>query len=477
MASETSLKYFNDNAPDWDNMRTAFFSESVREASIAKAWLRPEMAAADIGGGTGFITAGIAPLVREVHLVDQSSSMIEIAQQKLSSFTNIRYHEADGRQIPLPDGAVDVVFANMYLHHCTDPLLSIQEMVRILKPGGRIIITDMDVHPFTWLKDEMSDVWMGFQRTQIYDWFKAADLVNIIIDCTGQDCCAQSHCEVIGESDRNAKISIFIATGTRRQIRQKEVKNTYRVIAETPTGCWDSISSNQCCCTAHSDIFQSPVNFSTGYDQEEKAAIPRESEALSLGCGNPTAMASLKPGEVVLDIGSGGGVDSFLAARKVGPSGKVIGVDMTPAMLERARASAQKNGYSNVEFRFGQAESLPVIADSVDVIISNCVINLCEDKGQVFQEAFRVLKPNGRLEVSDMVSSKALPAHVQAANWSGCVSGALPEGEYLDLIRQAGFIDIKTNRSTSAGFIEDVDVYSVIVSAVKSVNQENCCCQ
>ena len=477
MTPETSLKYFNDNALEWDSMRAAFFSEAVREASIAKAWLRPEMTVADIGGGTGFMTAGIALFVREVHLVDQSPSMIEIAQKKLSSITNIHYHEADGRQIPLPDAAVDVVFANMYLHHCTDPLLSIQEMVRILKPGGRIIITDLDVHPFTWLKDEMSDVWMGFQRSQVYDWFKAADLVNVTIDCTGEDCCAQSQCETKEKSDRNAKISIFIAAGTRRQTRQKEVKNTYRVIAETTTGCCDSISSNQCCCAAHSDIFQSPVNFSTGYDQEEKAAIPRESEALSLGCGNPTAMASLKPGQVVLDIGSGGGVDSFLAARKVGLSGKVIGVDMTPAMLEKAKASALKNGYSNVEFRLGHAESLPLENDQIDVVISNCVINLCEDKGQVFQEAFRVLKPNGRLEVSDMVSSKALPPHIQAANWSGCVSGALPEMEYLDLIRQAGFSDIKTSRSASSGQVDDVDVYSVIVSAVKPVNQKDRCCQ
>jgi ubiquinone/menaquinone biosynthesis C-methylase UbiE len=205
----------------------------------------------------------------------------------------------------------------------------------------------------------------------------------------------------------------------------------------------------------------------------ELSAAPKEAADISLGCGNPIAMAGLKPGEVVLDIGSGGGLDSFLAAGKVGPAGRVIGVDMTPAMLERARASAERNQIANVEFRQGYAEELPVADGEVNVIISNCVINLTEDKGHVFREAFRVLKPGGRLEVSDMVTSGPVPIELResAAGWSECVTGALPEQEYLDLIAQAGFRNITTRRSTSmgevAGGVQAISVFSVIASAFK----------
>jgi ubiquinone/menaquinone biosynthesis C-methylase UbiE len=211
------------------------------------------------------------------------------------------------------------------------------------------------------------------------------------------------------------------------------------------------------------------VTFTTGYSQTELSAAPKEAADISLGCGNPIAMAGLKPGEVVLDIGSGGGLDSFLAAGKVGPTGRVIGVDMTPAMLERARASAEKNNITNVEFRQGYAEDLPVADGEVDVIISNCVINLTEDKGHVFREAFRVLKPGGRLEVSDMVTSGPVPLELResAAGWAECVTGALPEQEYLDLIAQAGFENVTTRRSASMGDAFGISVYSVIASAQK----------
>jgi SAM-dependent methyltransferase len=213
----------------------------------------------------------------------------------------------------------------------------------------------------------------------------------------------------------------------------------------------------------------SNISFVTGYTPTEKMQAPPEAVEMSLGCGNPIALANLKPGEAVLDIGSGGGIDAFLAAQRVGPQGRVIGVDMTPAMLERARKSAEKAGLSQVEFRFGQAEALPVEDESVDVILSNCVINLCEDKGKVFEEVFRVLKAGGRLEVSDMVSDAPFPLHLQQdpENWGGCVFGALPEQEYVDLIAQAGFKDITVRRSASAGGIEGVRVYSVGVSATK----------
>jgi len=171
----------------------------------------------------------------------------------------------------------------------------------------------------------------------------------------------------------------------------------------------------------------------------------------------------------VLDVGSGGGIDVFLASRRVGPTGFVIGVDMTPAMLDRARRTAEKGGFTNVDFRQGYAENLPVNDNTVDVIISNCVINLTEDKGKVFREAYRALKVDGRLEVNDMVFGGAILPEVRtsATGWAGCISGALPEQEYVDLVNQAGFKDVIVLRSTSAGVSEGVSVYSVQVSAKK----------
>jgi ubiquinone/menaquinone biosynthesis C-methylase UbiE len=215
------------------------------------------------------------------------------------------------------------------------------------------------------------------------------------------------------------------------------------------------------------------VAFTTGYSPVELSAAPKEAADISLGCGNPIARAGMKPGEVVLDIGSGGGLDAFLAAGKVGPTGRVIGIDMTQAMLERARASAERNQITNVEFRQGYAEELPVENGTVDVIISNCVINLTEDKGRVFKEAFRVLTPGGRLEVSDMVTAGPVPIDLResAAGWSECVTGALPEQEYLDLIAQAGFQQVATRRSASMGEVYGIPVYSVIASALKPAGE------
>ena len=211
------------------------------------------------------------------------------------------------------------------------------------------------------------------------------------------------------------------------------------------------------------------MEFATGYSDGELASAPKDAADISLGCGNPTAMAGLRAGEVVVDIGSGGGLDSFIAAGKVGPTGRVIGVDMTLAMLERARASAEKNHITNVEFRQGYAEEMPVADGEADVIISNCVINLTEDKGQVFREAFRALKPGGRLEVSDIVTAGPVPLEWRenSEGWSECITGALPEQEYLDLMAQAGFTDIHTGKSATKGNVFGLAVYSVIASGRK----------
>lgn len=181
-----------------------------------------------------------------------------------------------------------------------------------------------------------------------------------------------------------------------------------------------------------------------GYSREEISAVP-EGTNMNLGCGNPTAIASLKPGETVLDLGSGGGFDCFLAARQVGDSGTVIGVDMTPEMVSKARRNALKGEFFKVEFRLGEIEHLPVADNSVDVIISNCVINLSPEKPQVFKEAFRVLKKGGRLAVSDIVATAPLPEHVRndLSLYTGCISGASEIGELQEMMKAAGFSDIR----------------------------------
>jgi SAM-dependent methyltransferase len=180
-----------------------------------------------------------------------------------------------------------------------------------------------------------------------------------------------------------------------------------------------------------------------GYSDGELDSIPGEAN-LGLGCGNPVALAVIRKGDVVLDLGSGAGVDCFLASNEVGPEGRVIGVDMTPEMVERATVNASSNGYRNVEFRLGEIENLPVESSSVDVVISNCVINLSTDKPRVFQEASRVLKPGGKLLVSDIVLLEELPGYVRDSidAYVMCISGAIRKEEYLEAIEQAGFGEV-----------------------------------
>jgi arsenite methyltransferase len=488
--TEASSQYFKDVASEWDNISSGYFGQAVRESAIAKAYLHRSMVVADVGAGTGFITTGLAPLVRRVYVVDGSQDMLEVARKNLSEFDNVEFHHADGQQLPFPDESLDAVFANMYLHHCPDPLAAIREMVRVLRPGGRLVITDMEPHPHEWLKAEMADVWQGFERGQLRGWYGQAGLVNVLVECTGQSCCAtsksgaedqacsSSECSTIDKGAGTAKISVFLATGTKRMTVREAVQDAYSAYAKSGScGCSSSASAETSCCSSSAPASsssccsshpESPA-LSIGYTDADLSAVPSEAAEIPLGCGNPVAIANLKAGEVVVDIGSGGGLDSFLAAGKVGPNGQVIGVDMTPAMLERARAAAERAGIDNVTFRQGYAESLPVDDASADVILSNCVINLTEDKGKVFREAYRVLRSGGRLEISDIVAGDGLPieARENSGAWSECVTGALPEGEYLNLISQAGFIDIRVLRSPSSGEFDGVPIYSAIVSARK----------
>ncbi|MFX1502857.1 MAG: arsenite methyltransferase [Promethearchaeota archaeon] len=249
------------------------------------------------------------------------------------------------------------------------------------------------------------------------------------------------------------------------------------------------LQSSSCCTDSYTGAIKIPIDkmdeflkkysAQLGYSEQDLNNIP-DGANLALGCGNPTAFASIQEGEIVLDLGSGGGLDCFIAANKVGKTGKVIGVDMTPAMIDKARENAKKGNYDNVEFRLGEIEHLPVADNSVDLIISNCVINLAPNKENVFREAFRVLKPGGRLMVSDIVLLKELPDvvrnNVQA--YVSCIGGAIMKDKYIEAIKKAGFNDIEivdqSNFSTTEFLLSDEDIKESLgdqIEAIKKLDQ------
>ena len=256
--------------------------------------------------------------------------------------------------------------------------------------------------------------------------------------CCGPDCCGQSN-----------------------------TAETIELIDVTPAAdaCCDTSAGDACCGTE--GITEAQIsNVARLYADADISDLPSTVTDVAFGCGNPIAIGALTPGEVVLDLGSGGGIDCFLAARMVGPGGRAIGVDMTPEMIELARRNAAKVGAMNVEFREGQIEALPVEDGSVDVIISNCVINLAPNKDAVFREAFRVLKPGGRLQVSDIVWTQPGPDEVKAdlEQWAGCIAGALLESDYLAKVTAAGFADVS---SVAAEYAKGRGLASANVTAVK----------
>lgn len=232
---------------------------------------------------------------------------------------------------------------------------------------------------------------------------------------------------------------------------REQVRSRYADIAESNESCCSSD-----CCTPTS-LGDGTFLARLGYSEDELATVPVGSN-MGLGCGNPRVIAALQPGEVVLDLGSGGGFDCFLAARQVGAEGKVIGVDMTPEMIAKARANGRKSEFENVEFRLGEIEHLPVADSSIDVIVSNCVINLSPEKDQVFQEAYRVLRPQGRLAVSDVIAIRPLPESVKKDMDAhcGCVAGAVTVAEIEQMLRRVGFAKISIEvQEGSDQFIRD----------------------
>ena len=240
----------------------------------------------------------------------------------------------------------------------------------------------------------------------------------------------------------------------------------------------ERIKSNASCCGSDNCCSTD----SKLYPEDLLATLPEGESAISYGCGDPITLASLQPGQTILDLGSGAGLDCFFAAKKVGETGHVIGVDMTPEMLERARGSAKRLNISNVEFRQGYIEELPVESNTVDVIISNCVINLSPDKSKVFAETFRVLKPGGKLAVSDIVTDGELPGEVKKSlsAWAGCVAGAVEANEYIGMMEAVGFTNVSVtpiffDKETVDAALDDMklnvdkypreDVYKAVYSA------------
>lgn len=238
------------------------------------------------------------------------------------------------------------------------------------------------------------------------------------------------------------------------EIRSAVRENYGKVAASGSAGCGCSPSS---CCGTPSDVTAADISLGLGYSGEDVTAVP-EGANMGLGCGNPQAIASLQPGETVLDLGSGGGFACFLAARAVGDKGHVIGVDMTPEMITKSRRNAEKADLGNVDFRLGELENLPVADGIVDVIISNCVINLSPEKERVFSDAFRVLKPGGRLAISDVVAIAELPDDLKKdmAFYTGCIAGASPVQELESMLHRTGFENIQIKpKAESRTFIRD----------------------
>jgi len=265
------------------------------------------------------------------------------------------------------------------------------------------------------------------------------------------------------------------------EIRQN-VRESYSQVAESSNNGNSCGTQSSCCGVSDDAAINALVSTRLGYSEDDLENVP-EGADMGLGCGNPRAIAGIKSGETILDLGSGGGFDCFLAAAETGESGQVIGIDMTPTMISKARSNAEKGRYNHVEFRLGEIEHMPVANDTVDVIISNCVINLSPDKKRVFNEAFRVLKPGGRLAISDVVASTELPDELRKdlALYSGCMAGASLISELQTILEDNGFEQISiAPKDESKDFIKDwapgrgVEDY-VLSATIEAVKPGGCC--
>jgi ubiquinone/menaquinone biosynthesis C-methylase UbiE len=264
-------------------------------------------------------------------------------------------------------------------------------------------------------------------------------------------------------------------TDVRTYVRERYGKIAEDFSPEMAASCCGPEVSDSSCCGP--DASTTVISADQLYEMDV-SELPTDVTGLSLGCGDPVTLASLEPGQTVLDLGSGGGIDCFLAAKQVGETGHVIGVDMTATMIEKARANKAKMGVENVEFRLGEIEHLPVADETVDVVISNCVINLSPDKPQVFREAFRVLKPGGKLSVSDIVTDGPLPEQVKQSlsAWAGCVAGAMDADDYVAAIKEADFVDVELSpvyfdKAMIDSAAEQLDLGEVAIAGTESLEK------
>jgi SAM-dependent methyltransferase len=261
----------------------------------------------------------------------------------------------------------------------------------------------------------------------------------------------------------------------RTYVRERYGKIAEDFSPETMASCCGPEVSDSSCCGPEASA--TVISADQLYEMDV-SELSEDVTGLSLGCGDPVTLASLEPGQVVLDLGSGGGIDCFLAAKQVGATGYVIGVDMTATMIEKARANKAKMGVENVEFRLGEIEHLPVADETVDVVISNCVINLSPDKPQVFREAIRVLRTGGKLSVSDIVTDGPLPEEVKRSlsAWAGCVAGALDADDYVTAIEAAGFVDVELtpvyfDKAMIDSAVEQLDLGEVVVASTTTLEK------
>ncbi|HPC05795.1 MAG TPA: arsenite methyltransferase [Anaerolineaceae bacterium] len=422
------------------------------ETIIQKVYLRSEYAVLLTGEVSGELLRQTAAQAYKVFLVADAAETLEEELHKPGGLVNVEVLLPAEVESQIPPESMDAVIAVIDSENGNQPLPFMKTMAALLRPAGRLVLV---------VKEPRSGSW-DLDGSRLKVLMHKADLVNVIL---------QSEPDKLAAHDTSIQECFFLAGSKNVAGARSNVRKRYQSLAEESSCCGETEPSCCCpssCCCGTEEV-DSTVTFNTGYSIEDIQPLPEESARLTLGCGNPIARANLQPGEQVLDIGSGAGIDVLLAARIVGEKGKAVGVDMTPAMLERARLAASKGKFSNVEFKMGHAEALPLEDNTFDAVISNCVINLCEDKGKVFEEIYRVLHSGGRMVISDIVTDGDIPleARLEAAGWAACISGALPHTEYLGLLKQAGFSIEGVQQGISGGTLGDTRVYSLEITAWK----------
>ena len=410
----------------------------------ALADLKPGETVLDLGSGAGIDVFLAAKKVGErgrVIGVDMTEDMIARGNALAAKhgYRNVEFRLGEIEHLPLDSDSVDIIISNCVINLTPDKVASYREAWRVLKPGGRILISDLVT-----AGELPEDV-----RRSVAEWanciagaMEREAYLAAIREAGFGEVAVVSECpyEFAGMDERlkgriiSVKVRALKKAGLEPRAVKEAVRERYAKIAR----------GEATCCGGSCGLNSVEQARKMGYSDEELASVPPLS-ILGLGCGNPLALADPREGEVVLDLGSGAGIDAFLAAKKVGPKGKVIGVDMVEEMVAKGLDLAASGGYSNIEFRLGEIERLPVESASVDLIISNCVINLCPDKPAAYREAHRVLKPGGRMLISDLVTTGPLPADLQdnLNAWADCTGGVLPRGEYLAAIEEAGFGEVE----------------------------------